>query len=269
MLYLVATPIGNLEDMTFRAVRTLREVDLIAAEDTRTSGKLLKHFEIDTPQVSFHEHSNDGKIEQLVEKLNTHTIAVITDAGMPGISDPGYRLVRAAIDAGHTVVPIPGANAVTAALVASGLPTDAFLFLGFLPKSQARQTALDAVVDLPYTLVFYESPHRLLKMLGDVLTVLGDRQLCVARELTKLHEELFRGTVTDALVHFEQKGVKGEITVVVAGKQNDTVSWEAADIQAALRDRLAAGQSRKDAASELAQASGWRKRDIYRIGLDE
>ncbi len=269
MLYLVSTPIGNLEDITLRAVRTLREVDLIAAEDTRTSGKLLKHHQIDTPLISFHEYSDNSKLDQLIERLTTQSVALITDAGTPGISDPGYRLVQAAIAAGHTIVPIPGANAVTAALVASGLPTDNFLFLGFLPKQQqARQNALQEVASLPYTLVLYESPHRLLKLLGAVLSVLGDRQVCVARELTKLHEELFRGTVTDAILHFDEKGVRGEITVVIAGQEKTAVSWTEATIQTALRERLAEGQSRKEAAAQLADLSGWRKRDIYRLSLE-
>lgn len=268
-LYLVATPIGNLEDMSFRAVRVLGEVGVIAAEDTRTTGKLLKHYDIKTPLVSYHEHSDDGRIASILERLGTESVALVSDAGTPAISDPGYKLVTAAISAGHEVVPIPGACAVTAALIASGLPTDQFLFLGFMPKQvQARQSALEQVSSLPYTLVFYESPHRLLKFFGDVLVVLGDRRVSVGRELTKLYEEHWRGKVTDAMAHFDEVGVKGEVTVVVAGAEKAAV-WQEDEIRAALRGRLEGGVSRRDAAGEIAEQSGWRKRDIYRLSLDQ
>ena len=269
-LYLVATPIGNLEDMTFRAVRILREVACIAAEDTRHSGKLLKHFQIETPLTSFHEHSAQGKVEHLVERLVSEDIALISDAGTPSISDPGFRLARAAIDAGHTVIPIPGANAATSALVASGLPTNKYLFLGFLPtKQKARREALKTVADLHYTLVFYESPNRLVAMLEDVELVLGtDRPISVARELTKLHEEHWRGTVQAALAHFKtQERVRGEITITLGGKPFRNVVWDESQVRAHFRQLMVNGMKRSQAATATAKASGWRKKNIYDLDV--
>ena len=267
VLYVVSTPIGNLEDMTFRAVRTLKEVDLIAAEDTRHSGRLLKHFEIKTPLTSFHEYSDEGKLGHLVQRLATEDIAVISDAGTPSISDPGYRLVSEAIAAGFTVTPIPGANAATTALVASGLPTNSYLFLGFLPrKEQARREALTAVAPLAHTLVLYESPNRLLKLLADVELVLGNRQVCVGRELTKMHEELWRGGVRDSAEYFaNQPQIRGEITVVIAGASTETTVWDEPQIRSALTELLATGLSRKAAAKKIATQSGWRTKQIYNL----
>lgn len=267
-LYLIATPIGNLEDMTFRAVRVLREVALIAAEDTRHSGRLLKHFEIGTPLVSFHEHSDGGKVDEIIGRLATRDIALITDAGTPSISDPGYRLVRAAIDAGHTICPIPGANAATTALIASGLPTDKYLFLGFLPRqAKARQTTLQAVSTLPYTLIVYESPYRLTKLLADVQTVLGERTVCVGREMTKLHEEFWRGTVGDALTYFSTDAVRGEVTVVIAGASTEQLVWDEVQVRRKLTELMAEGLSRKQASTKIAQLSGWRKKAIYAVAV--
>lgn len=266
-LYIVATPIGNLEDMTFRAVRVLKEVDLIAAEDTRHSGRLLKHFEIKTPLTSFHEFSDGGKLAQLVARLATQDIALISDAGTPSISDPGFKLVREAIVAGYAVTPIPGANAATTALVASGLPTDSFLFLGFLPqKEKARRDALAAVAALPHTLVFYESPNRLVKLLNDVVLVLGDRQVAVARELTKLHEEIWRGGARSSAEYFSsQPKIRGEITVVISGADSSKTVWDEPQVRAALTAALASGTPRKQAAKQIATQSGWRSKQIYNL----
>lgn len=267
-LYLVGTPIGNMEDMTFRAVRVLSAVSVIAAEDTRTTGKLLKRYAIETPLVSYHEFSGSEKVAELVSRLDSADIALVSDAGMPSISDPGYRLVRAAIDAGTTVTPIPGASAVTTALIASGLPTDSFLFLGFLPRQQnARRAALQDVAPLTHTLIVYESPNRLAALLQDVATVLGERQLCVARELTKLYEELFRGTPAAALAHFGGDKVRGEVTVVIAGAESDSAEWDEERVRAALSAEMARGTSRKDAAAQIAAMSGWRKRRVYNLSL--
>jgi 16S rRNA (cytidine1402-2'-O)-methyltransferase len=267
-LYLVATPIGNLEDITLRALRVLREVSLIAAEDTRTSSYLLKHYEITTPLVSFHDFSDENRLAELIAHLATGDVALITDAGMPGLSDPGYRLVHAAVAAGVRVSPIPGPSAAVAALVTSGLPADNFLFLGFLPRqNKARQEALAAVATLPYTLLLYEAPHRLLALLADVEAVLGDRQVVVARELTKLYEEIWRGTCVDAQAHFGAGSVRGEITVVIAGASEAALLWEEDAVRAAMEAELARGLSRKEAAARVAARSGWRKREVYNLSL--
>ncbi|MCO5184417.1 MAG: 16S rRNA (cytidine(1402)-2'-O)-methyltransferase [Anaerolineae bacterium] len=267
-LYLVGTPIGNLEDMTFRAVRVLHEVSVIAAEDTRTTGKLLKRYAIETPLVSYHEFSGPEKVAELVARLASADVALVSDAGMPSISDPGYRLVRAAIDAGINVIPIPGPSAVSTALIASGLPTDSFLFLGFLPRQQkARRAALQDAAPLPHTLIVYESPNRLTALLEDIAAVLGQRQLCVARELTKLYEELVRGTPAAALAHFGSEQVRGEVTVVIAGAEPDSAEWDENQVRAALAAALTDGLSRKDAAAQVAAVAGWRKRHVYDLSL--
>ena len=268
-LYLVATPIGNLEDITLRAVRTLGEVDLIAAEDTRTTGKLLKHLAITTPMVSYHEFSGEAKIDELVGRLDSADIALVTDAGTPTVSDPGFKLIRKAIAAGHIICPIPGANAAITALSSSGLPTDSFLFLGFLPKPvMARQQALADVATLPYTLILYESPNRLVKLMTDILAVLGDRTISVGRELTKLHEEIWRGPVSEALTHFGDGRIRGEITVVIAGASSAKIVWDEDAVRAALAAKLATGASRKEAAAYVAEQSGWRKKQVYNLPLN-
>ena len=217
-LFVVGTPIGNLEDMTFRAVRILREVDLLAAEDTRTSRVLLKHYDVETPTTSFHAFTGQGKVNRLVERLEAGDVAIISDAGMPGISDPGYPLIRSAIEAGHPVVSVPGPSAVLAALVSSGIPMHAFTFLGFLPrKSGQRRSLLAAHSTLEHALVAFESPHRLQSALADVAAELGDRPMVVARELTKKFEELVRGSVTGVQEHFASHEPRGEFTLVIAG----------------------------------------------------
>lgn len=221
ILYLVATPIGNLEDITLRAVRTLKEVDLVVCEDTRVSGKLLSHFGIKRPLESFFEHSEQVKSGKIVGYLESgQNVALVSDAGMPGICDPGYRLVKEAVEAGIRVVPIPGPSAGLSALAASGLPTDQFIFVGFLPQKQGkRQNFLKNLAEEERTIIAYESPHRLLFALQDILEVLGDRQICVARELTKIYEEFVRGTVSEVLEKFKNKEVKGEITLIISGNK--------------------------------------------------
>ena len=219
-LFIVPTPIGNLEDMTLRAIRILKEVDLILAEDTRTSGKLLKHFEIGTHMHSHHMHNEHKTVENLIARLKSgETIALISDAGTPAISDPGFLLTRACIENGIPVECLPGATAFVPALVNSGLPNDKFVFEGFLPDKKGRQTRYLALAEETRTIILYVSPHKLVKTLAEFITYFGeDRQICVSRELSKLHEENVRGTVREVLTHFENKPPKGEIVVVVGGK---------------------------------------------------
>lgn len=220
-LYLVPTPIGNLKDITFRAIEVLQEVDLILAEDTRTSGKLLKHFNIGTQMHSHHMHNEHKTTEGIVKRIQAgETIALISDAGTPAISDPGFLLTRACVEAGIEVDCLPGATAFVPALVNSGLPNDKFVFEGFLPVKKGRQTRLEFLAEETRTIIFYESPHKLLKSLTQFVTYFGaDRQISVSREITKLHEETIRGTVAEVLAHYEAKPPKGEIVVIVGGKK--------------------------------------------------
>ncbi len=220
-LYLVPTPVGNLEDITLRAIRVLKEVDLVLAEDTRTSGNLLRHYAIATPMQPHHMHNEHKLVDALVKRLLAGAnMALITDAGTPGISDPGYLLARACIDNGVMVDCLPGATAFVPALVNSGLPNDKFVFEGFLPVKKGRQTRLKFLAEEQRTLVFYESPHKLLKTLANFSESFGpDRQISVSRELTKLYEETVRGTLAEVLAHFTQKPPKGEIVIVVSGKK--------------------------------------------------
>lgn len=219
-LFIVPTPIGNLEDMTFRAIRVLKEADLILAEDTRTSGKLLKHYEIGTHMYSHHMHNEHKTIDSLITRLKAgETIALISDAGTPAISDPGFLLTRACVEQGVEVECLPGATAFVPALVNSGLPNDRFTFEGFLPEKKGRQTRYLILAEEVRTMIIYVSPHKLLKTLAEFITYFGeDRPICVSRELSKLHEENVRGTVREVLTHFEAKAPKGEIVVVVGGK---------------------------------------------------
>lgn len=220
-LYLVPTPIGNLEDMTFRAIKVLNKVDLILAEDTRTSGKLLKHFEINTPMHSHHMHNEHKTIDGIIQKLQRgETIALISDAGTPAISDPGFLLTRACVEKGIAVECLPGATAFVPALVNSGLPNDKFVFEGFLPVKKGRQTRLKLLAEESRTMIFYESPHKLVKTLGNFVEYFGaERQVSVSRELSKLYEETIRGTADEVLQHFESKPPKGEIVIIVEGKK--------------------------------------------------
>lgn len=262
-LYLVATPIGNLEDITLRAVRVLREADLIACEDTRQSGKLLAHFGIDKPTVSYHEHNETARTRELVANLEGGSnVALISDAGTPLVSDPGYRLVTSAIAAGIPVVPIPGASAVLGALAASGLPTEAFRFCGFLPaKSGQRKKALEELRGEDCTMVFYEGPHRILDTLADITAVYGDRPVVVARELTKIHEEFLRGTAEEIRVQLASRpSVKGEITLLI-GKGMAVVADT--PIEEAVRELEEKGIPRMDAIKQVARERGLSKREVY------
>ena len=263
-LYLVATPIGNLEDITFRAVRILKEVPLIAAEDTRTSKTLLKAYQINTKLTSYHDHNKESKTPKLIDHLKAQDLALVSDAGTPAINDPGFYLVKAALEAGHQVIPIPGPSAPITALSASGFPTDNFLYLGYLPrKTKGRKDFLEDVKEHPWTLVFLETPHRLIQSLEDILVVLGDREIAVARELTKLHEEIFRGAISEAREHYSQYEPKGEITLIISGRGNEAV-WSKEELLGALREEGKLGElSPSRLAKTLADKSGWSRRDIY------
>jgi len=267
-LYLVATPIGNLEDVTHRALRVLSEVPLIAAEDTRQTRKLLSHYEIEPSQrlLSYHEHSKAGQLEKIITALADGDVALVSDAGTPGINDPGFEMVRAALESGHKVSPIPGPSAPMAALIASGLPSDSFLYLGYLPrKSAQRQRTIQEVASLPYTLIFLETPHRLLNALEDLCSVIGDRVITVAREMTKLHEEFFRGKITEAIAHFTTQPPRGEITLIVAGKSVEGKVWSSARLHEEVKLALIEGEKPSKIARRLMQESGWARRDIYSL----
>lgn len=262
-LFLVATPIGNLEDITFRAVRILKEVDLIACEDTRHTRRLLDHYGVDKPTISYHEHNERERVESLIHRLiEGINIAVVSDAGTPLISDPGYRLVRAAADAGIRIVPVPGPSAILAALTASGLPTDSFFFGGFVSQKQgARRKMLESLAALDCTLVFYEAPHRILETLQDIAEIYGDREIVLTRELTKLHEEFLRGTALALFRNLqERESVKGEITLIV-GKP--VAKADQRPLREAFDAYLAQGFSRMDAIKAVAKDRGVSKREIY------
>ena len=266
-LYLVATPIGNLEDMSPRAVRVLREASLIAAEDTRHTGKLLRHFEIETPITSYFEHNKLNKLDFILEKLSIGDVALVSDAGTPAVNDPGYELVKAALDANHDVKPIPGPSAPITALTVSGLPTDSFLYLGYLPhKTSERHRRLEEVESQPYTMVFLESPYRIVESLEDIFLILGDRKICVAREMTKMFEEYWRGNVSGAIGHFKSQPARGEFTLVVEGKtQNGHERWTEEQLQRAIENEMKTEKSAKEISAELAQQSGWNKKEIYTL----
>lgn len=271
-LFLVSTPIGNLEDITLRALSVLKSVDLIACEDTRHTRRLLDHFGISKPTISYHEHNEQARAEELVQRLaGGESIAIVTDAGTPGISDPAYRIVLAAIERGIAVVPIPGAVALVAGLVASGLPTDSFLFAGFLPvKKMARQSKLKELKAERATLVFYEAPHRIRETLADALEVLGDRQVSLARELTKLHEQFIRGKLSELVAHFDAHQPRGEMTLVIAGSGNDNLpTVEAGSISEQVERLMLDGLSRNDAIRQAAKSRGLTKRDAYQRMLEE
>jgi len=270
-LYIVATPIGNLEDISPRALRILREVSLIAAEDTRQTGKLLAHFDIHTPTTSYFEHNKLNKLDAILSRLDTSDVALVSDGGFPAISDPGYELVREAIARGVMVTPIPGPSALLAALVVSGFATDAFVFIGFLPRKDGdRARLLAANANDTRTLLCLESPHRLLESLADIQRELGNRRIAVCRELTKLYEEIFRGTVAEAITHFGAGEVRGEITLVLEGRQAEasTEVWDDERVRHALRDLIALGIERKDAAKQIAQQSGLDRRELYKIATE-
>lgn len=265
-LYVTATPIGNLEDITLRAIRILREVKLIAAEDTRRTKHLLGTYSIKTPLTSYHEYNKWTKLEYMLDCLEKGDIALVSNAGMPGISDPGHELIVAASERGIPVVPIPGASVVITALAVSGLPTDRFVYLGFLPrKAVERRRVLESAVDGPGTIVILESPHRLLTSLSDILLVLGDRRITVCRELTKVYEEFFRGTVSQAISHFAEP--RGEFTLVIEGKREKTKPRLTADIERELRDMRHSGMTAKEAVAALAKRTGLPKNELYQAWL--
>jgi 16S rRNA (cytidine1402-2'-O)-methyltransferase len=268
-LFLVATPIGNLEDITLRAIAILKQVGLIAAEDTRQTHKLLDRFQINTPLVSYHEHNKLTRVEQILEALSKFDVALVSDAGTPALNDPGYELVRAALKAGFLVSPIPGPSAPIAALVASGLPTDAFIYLGYLPRKSTER--LDRMVDVakqPYTLIFLETPHRLVDALEDIQHILGERQVAVARELTKMHEEIFRGSITEAIEHFKASEVRGEITLVIAGYQEESREWTEERLRKVITNSFDTSIPLSQLSSDLSVLSGWPRRTIYRIAAE-
>lgn len=268
-LYIVPTPIGNLEDITLRALRVLREVRLIAAEDTRITRILLQHYQIDTPLTSYHEHNKLTKLDVIFAALAEGDVALVSDAGTPGISDPGYELIREALARGVRVEPLPGACAAVTALVASGLPTDSFVFLGFLPKKdRARRELLASLKADPRTLIAYESPNRLVDALQDCAAIFGERPVCVARELTKIHEEFFRGMAAAAAQHYRANPPRGEIVLLIGGAANaPPETWDEAAVQSALSEALAGGQSLRDAAPHIAALSGWDRRAVYDLGI--
>ncbi|PSB00892.1 16S rRNA (cytidine(1402)-2'-O)-methyltransferase [Merismopedia glauca] len=271
MLYLVGTPIGNLEDMTFRGVRILQGVDLIAAEDTRHTGKLLQHFQITTPQISYHEHNQQQRLPELIAKLQQgKTIALVTDAGMPLISDPGYLLVKACVDAKISVIPVPGATASITALSGAGLPTDRFVFEGFLPtKGKERRQRLEEIRMETRTAIFYEAPHRVRQTLADFAAFLGEeRRIVLARELTKIHEEFWRGTLAEAIAYYTQKEPQGEYTLVVAGTSPETPVITEARLKEELQALLAGGMTRSQASQHLAQVTSLPRRQIYQLALE-
>ena len=266
-LYIVPTPIGNLEDITLRALRVLREVDLIAAEDTRVTRKLLSRYQISTPVTSFHEHNKRTKTVELIERLAESEIALVSDAGTPTINDPGQGLVAAAAEAGFDVLPLPGASAVTTALAASGIEVDGFVYLGFLPREQSKRVEL--LSSLPSerrAIVAFETPHRLIAALKDILKTLGDRRISVCREMTKLHEEFFRGTVTDALEHFVKP--RGEFTLVIEGASEAATEESDADVDHLLAEAKGRGMTARDAIADVGAVTGVSRRELYSRWLE-
>ncbi len=275
ILYICPTPIGNLDDITYRVLKTLKEVDLIAAEDTRHTKKLLNHFEIHTPLFSYHEHNKAKAGPVLIERmLEGKSIAIVTDAGTPGISDPGEDLIKLAIDSDLTVVSQPGATAFVTALVASGLPTGKFIFEGFLDRhKKRRKEALEALQYETRTLIFYEAPHRLLQTLESIQDVLGDRRMTAARELTKRYETFTRGRISEVIAHFDENAPRGEFVLIVEGADPDAVQVSTdpnmeLSIEDHLRVLIDTGMRKKEAAAEVALARGLNKRDVYKLTID-
>lgn len=268
-LYLVATPIGNLEDISARAIRILQQVRLIAAEDTRQTRKLLTHFGIRTRITSYFEHNKLVKLDSVLAELAEGDVALVSEAGTPGLNDPGYELVKAAIQAGYKVSPVPGASAPIAALVASGLPTAAFLYLGYLPrKSAERRSVLTEIAKQTFTLIFLETPHRLLASLADMEDLLGNRRVAVARELTKIHEEIFYGTLHQAREKFAHQEPRGEFTLVVEGDLQPKQTWSLVQLQAVLKERTTLGESPSKIAADIAAQSGWPRREVYKMLME-
>lgn len=278
-LYLCATPIGNLEDITFRVLRTLKEADLIAAEDTRHSIKLLNHFDIKTPMTSYHEFNKVEKAKYLVEKMQEGVnIALVTDAGTPGISDPGEELVRQCYEAGIEVTSLPGPAACITALTMSGMATRRFAFEAFLPADKKeKQVILEELKNETRTIILYEAPHRLVRTLGELLEALGDRKISVCRELTKKYETVFRTTISEALAHYEAEEPKGECVLVIEGKSHEDIqkekeqAWETMPIEEHMEKYLSQGIDKKEAMKKVAKDRGISKRDVYQylMNLEE
>lgn len=265
-LYIVATPIGNLGDITLRALSILHEVKLIAAEDTRRTKQLLATYDIKTPMTSYHERNKLAKLDYILERLSDGDVALVSDAGMPGISDPGYELIATCTQRGIPVVPVPGASVVITALAVSGLDTKKFTYLGFLPhKAGARRRLLKSVADEPATIVVLESPHRLPAALDDILTVLGDRKIAVCRELTKVYEEVFRGRISQAMAHFTEP--RGEFTLVIEGKKEAEKPRLTPAIKKQLQTLRRSGTAAKEAVATVAGESGISKKELYRAWL--
>jgi 16S rRNA (cytidine1402-2'-O)-methyltransferase len=271
-LYLVGTPIGNLEDITFRAINTLKTVDLIAAEDTRHTGKLLQHYEIATPQISYHEHNRKQREPEIIQRLQQgENIALVTDAGMPGISDPGYDLVRACVEANIATIAIPGVTAAITALAVSGLPSDRFVFEGFLPtKGKARQDRLKEIGQETRTLILYESPHKLRQTLQDLAQVCGqDRSIMLGKELTKLYEKCYYLKIEEAIAFYEKTIPKGEYTLVIAGKEEaETLSLSSEQVKQELQQLLAQGVTRSQASRQLAKVTSLSRQEIYQLSIE-
>jgi len=264
-LYVIATPIGNLEDISLRALRLLQEVKLIAAEDTRTTRQLLNAYNIKTPLTSYHEHSKWSKLDYLLRFLEKQDVALVSEAGMPGLSDPGYEFIVAAIDHGIPVVPIPGASAAVTALIVSGLPTDQFIYLGFLPRRQGqRKGLLSSIANESRTIVVFEAPHRLKKALKDIEETLGDRRVAVCRELSKAHEELFRGRVSQAREHFTEP--RGEFTLVIEGKAEEK-NEVTEEMQRKLQELYQQGLKAKEAISQISGTSTLSQKKLYQTWL--
>ena len=265
-LYVVATPIGNLEDISLRAIRALREVKLIAAEDTRKTRRLLNAYDIKTPMTSYYEHSKQTKLDYILNCLKEGDIALVSEAGMPGISDPGYELIVAASQRNIPVVPVPGPSAITTALAISGLPTDRFTCIGFLPRrANARRRALESVAGETGTIIALESPHRLPAALNDILLALGDRKLAVCRELTKLHEEVFRGTVSEAIEHFQEP--RGEFTLVIEGKGTKGKPPLTEAVEKQLHQMYLTGATAKEAIAAVSGETGLSRKELYQAWL--
>jgi 16S rRNA (cytidine1402-2'-O)-methyltransferase len=269
-LYIVATPIGNLEDITLRAIRTLKEIDIIAAEDTRHTQTLLRHFSINTHLTSYHEHNERAKTGQLVARLERgESVALVSDAGTPGISDPGYRLVLEATRRGIRVVPIPGPSALIAALSASGLPTDGFNFRGFLPaRKRERRSKLQELRLERYSIVVYETPHRLKESLDDIREIFGDRRMVMGREITKLHEEFLRGRISEVIAEVSRREIRGEVALIIEGCSDvDPPSEEA--LRDEIAELVAEGLRVKEIAEVLGEKYGYSKRQIYGLAMDQ
>jgi len=268
-LLLVPTPIGNLEDITLRALRSLREAVLIAAEDTRTSRVLTTHYGISTPLTSYHEHNKLAKLDEVLAALARGDVALISDAGTPGISDPGHELIMAALQRGIEVLPLPGACAVTTALVGSGLASDSFLFIGFLPrKAGALRELLRSLQAQTATTIAFESPHRLAKSLALLREVMGaQRRVCVAREMSKKYEQFVRGSADEVYQQFAHENPRGEVTLVIAGAEPEDAQWTEGDVRVALQRQLDQGQSLAQAARSIAKTAGWKKSAVYKLGI--